>query len=288
MKNISEQTAEAYAYCKRLTKKADSNFALSFLFLPKAKKNAIYAVYAFNRCADDFADEVLSTHDSMEKLEKWEYMLDECYRGKASHPVMIAFTDAIQRYNIPKKPFQDAIKGFKMDLSINRYKTFDDLKKYCDLVAGTISTISLHIFGFLDKKAFEFGKHLSYALQLTNIIRDIGKDIDRNRIYMPLDELCRFEYTENDLLSRRNNDKFYRLMRFQIERAQEFYKKANPLIRLIPRDTRFTVVMIGAVYLRLLKKISECGIPALQRVVRLTNWDKLKVIGKMHVKPTFL
>jgi len=288
MQNISEQTAEAYAYCKRLTQKADSNFALSFLFLPKAKKNAIYAVYAFNRCADDFADEVPNTHASMEKLEKWEYMLNECYNSKASHPVMIAFTDAIQRYNIPKKPFQDAIRGFKMDLSINRYKTFDDLKKYCDLVAGTISTISLHIFGFLDKKAFEFGKYLSYALQLTNIIRDVGKDIEQNRIYMPLDELSRFEYTEDDLISRRDNDKFYRLMRFQIERAREFYKKATPLIGLIPRDARFTVVMIGAVYLRLLRKIGECDIPALNRVVKLTKWEKLKVIAKMRVKPSFL
>jgi len=288
MQNISKLTAEAYAYCRRLTRKADSNFALSFLFLPKAKKNAIYAVYAFNRCADDFADEVPNIHEGMEKLEKWEYMLDECYSGKASHPVMIAFTDAVQRYNIPKKPFQDAIQGFKMDLSTNRYKTFDDLKKYCDLVAGTISTISLHIFGFLDKKAFEFGKHLSYALQLTNIIRDVGNDIERNRIYMPLDELNRFEYTEDDLISRKSSDKFYRLMRFQIERAQEFYKKANPLIGLIPRDARFTVVMIGAVYLRLLRKISESGIPALHRVVQLTKWEKLKIIAKMRIKPTFL
>lgn len=288
MQKISKSTAEAYAYCKRLTRKADSNFALSFMFLPKAKRNAIYAVYAFNRCADDFADEVLNTQDSIDKLEKWEYMLDECYRGNASHKVMIAFTDAVQRYNIPKKPFQDAIQGFKMDLSINRYKTFDDLKKYCDLVAGTISTISLHIFGFLDKKAFEFGKHLSFALQLTNIIRDVGNDIERNRIYMPLDELKRFEYTEDDLISRRNNDRFHRLMRFQIERAREFYKKANPLIGLIPRDARFTVVMIGAVYLRLLRKINEHGIPALHRIVELTKWEKLNVTAKMYIKPTFL
>ena len=289
MLKVSTTIEEAYHYCKRLTLKADSNFALSFRFLPKTKKNAIYAVYAFNRCADDFADEITDAKDSLSKLGKWESMLDECYRGRAiQHPVMVAFTDAIQRYDIPKKPFLDAIKGFRMDLSINRYKTFKELKNYCELVAGTISTVSLHIFGLMDKKAFEFGKHLSFALQLTNIIRDVGKDIARNRIYMPVEELNRFHYTEEDLSSLKDNENFYELMRFQIKRAREYFIKANPLIDLIPHDSRFTVVMIGAIYFHLLKKISECGIPVLHDVVQLTKWEKFKVVARMRMNPTFV
>jgi len=227
---------QAYGYCKELTQTADSNFALSFRFLPKPKRDAIYAVYAFNRCADDFADESVHEDGRLDKLERWEYMLDECFRGNASHPVMIAFTDAIRRYNIPKKPFTEALNGFKMDLSINRYDTFDDLKVYCDKVAGTISTISLHIFGWLDDSAFEYGKNLSYALQLTNIIRDVGGDIDKNRIYIPLEELERFGYSEEELLSRIKNERFMNLLHFQIQRAYGYFQAANPLIRLVKKD----------------------------------------------------
>ena len=285
MNKSSTTLEEAYDYCKRLTLKADSNFAMSFRFLPKAKQNAIYTVYAFNRCADDFADEIPDADDGLSKLEKWEYLLNECYRGNPTqHPVMTAFTDVIQRYNIPKEPFQDALKGFKIDLSVNRYKSFDELKKYCNLVAGTISTISLHIFGFSDKNAFEFGKHLSYALQLTNIIRDVGKDIERNRIYIPLDELGRYNYSEKELSSLKANENFYRLMQFQIKRARGFFQKAVPLSGLVSRDSRFTVVMIGAVYLHLLKKICERGIPVLHKVVKLSRWEKFKVTAKMGLK----
>ncbi len=279
---------EAYRYCKRLTKRSDSNFALSFRFLPKNKRNAIYAVYAFNRCADDFADELSNSSESLNKLEVWEQMLHACYEAKApDHPVMVAFTDAINRFTIPKKPFQDAINGFKMDLTVTRYKTFDDLLKYCDLVAGTISTVCLHVFGMLDKKAIDYGRYLSYALQLTNIIRDVGKDIALNRVYLPVEELKRFNYNEKDLLSRTDTKSFYDMMNFQIERAREFYIKANPLITLISPDSRFTVVIIGATYNRLLEKIKEQHIPVLHTVVSVTRWEKIKIITARFFYPKF-
>jgi len=206
--------------------------------------------------------------------------------GKSAHPVMIAFTEVIERFNIPKKPFLDAITGFKMDLSVNRYKSFDDLKNYCDLVAGTISIISLHIFGYLDNKAFEYGKNLSYALQLTNIIRDVGKDLQKDRIYLPLDELSKFNYSEEELIALNDNENFYNLMRFQVERASKYFKNANSIINLIPGDARFTVVMIGAVYYRLLQKIVECKLPVLKSVIHLSGWEKFKVIAKMRLNPS--
>lgn len=287
MKNSTKTLDEAYNYCKNLTLKADSNFALSFRFLPREKQNAIYTVYAFNRCADDFADEISDVKESRGKLVKWEHMLNECYRGSpGSHPVMIAFAEVIERFQIPKKPFLDAIAGFKMDLSVNRFNSFDELQNYCDLVAGTISIISLHIFGYLDKDAFEYGKNLSYALQLTNIIRDVGKDLQKNRIYLPLDEISKFKYSEEELLSLKENENFFNLMQFQVERASKYFKNANPIINLIPRDARFTVVMIGAVYYRLLQKIVERRIPVLKSVIQLSGWEKFKITAKMRIKPS--
>lgn len=278
---------KAYDHCKRLTIEADSNFALSFRFLPKPKRDAIYAVYAFNRRADDFADEVEFEHSRLNKLEQWEYMLEECYNGRAEHPVMIAFTDAIQKFSIPIKPFKDAMSGFKMDLSINRYKTFDELKVYCDRVAGTISIISLHIFGFDDESVFEYGNNLSYALQLTNIIRDVGCDIDKDRIYLPLEELERFNYSEGELLSRTVNDNFRELMRFQIDRAISYFKAAEPVIKSVEPDSQYTVTMIGAVYAGLLRKIIRMNIPVLNEVVALTKFEKLGIALRNKVNPGF-
>ncbi|MFC1554789.1 phytoene/squalene synthase family protein [candidate division KSB1 bacterium] len=288
MNYSDKQLRESYSYCKKLTIRSDSNFALSFRFLPKPKQNAIYAVYAFNRCADDFADEIENVDHSLNKLQKWEYMLNECYNGNASHPVMIAFADAINKYNIPKQPFQDAIDGFKTDLTVKRYETFEDLARYCDLVAGTISTISLHIFGFKDKIAFKYGKYLSYALQLTNIIRDVGVDIDKDRIYLPKEDLEKYEYSETELFLKEENRQFLELMSFQIKRAEDYFTKANPLIGFIEKDSQFTVTIIGAVYSRLLKKIRESGIPVLDKVVQLTKTEKLLTILNMKKDPKFI
>ncbi len=143
---------KAYKYCKNLTIRADSNFSLGFRFLPKHKRDAIYAMYAFNRCADDFVDEEYDPLKKNELIEKWDHYIEQCYAGKTNnHPILVAFEDAVERFDIPKNPFKDAILGFKMDLEINRYKTFEELKVYCKRVAGTISIMSLSIFGYLEQ-----------------------------------------------------------------------------------------------------------------------------------------
>lgn len=279
---------ESYEHCRRITLEADSNFALSFRFLPKEKQDAIYSVYAFNRLADDFADEPEMSDDPLKSLQKWEELLEDCYAGReVENPVMIAFSDAIKKYRIPIKPFKDAIEGFKMDLSINRYKTFEDLAVYCDRVAGTISIMSLHIFGWKDESVFEYGQNLSYALQLTNIIRDVGKDIEKDRIYIPLDEIEQFGYSEAELMNREDNGNFKKLMEFQVERARSYYHKAEPLIKLVERDSQYTVTMIGAVYSRILKKISSLGIPSLHRATSLSTFEKAVTAFRMKLFPTF-
>jgi phytoene synthase len=280
---------KAYKYCKNLTIRADSNFSLGFRFLPKHKRDAIYAMYAFNRCADDFVDEEYDPLKKNELIEKWDHYIEQCYAGKTNnHPILVAFEDAVERFDIPKNPFKDAILGFKMDLEINRYKTFEELKVYCKRVAGTISIMSLSIFGYLDNKAYEYGDDLSMALQLTNIIRDVGKDVEKNRIYIPIDEIKRFNYSENELLSRTINSNFVELMKFQIDRAKSYFKKAQNLIPLIHKDARFTTLVMGAVYLKVLELIEKNNYDVFNKFAKVSKIEKLKLLMKLIIKPELL
>lgn len=279
---------QAYAYCRELTIKADSNFSLGFRFLSEQKRNAIYAVYAFNRRADDFVDEGDDKSKKQELIEKWDMHLDECYEGKnIDHPILVAFADAVKRYNIPKKPFKDAIAGFKMDLEKNRYNDFEELKKYCCHVAGTISLMSLCVFGFTDKKAYEYGDDLSMALQLTNIIRDVGKDIEKDRIYIPFEEMKKFNYSEEELLSKTYNDNFVELMKFQVERAKSYFQRAQNLIPLLEKDARFTVLLMGAVYVRVLKKVEKNDYEVFNKFAYVSKIKKALLVLKTKINRSF-
>ncbi len=285
-----EYTLKAsYDYCRRLTFEADSNFALGFRFLPKIKRRSIYALYAFNRFADDFVDEVKDASKGKILIEEWHARLNACYAGAAfDHPILIAFSDTIRRFNIPLKPFESAIEGFKMDLSINRYRTFPELITYCDRVAGTISAMSLAVFGYIDRKAEYHGQQLSTALQLTNIIRDMGKDILKNRIYIPQAELEHFGYSENDLKNNIINDRFLALMRFQIERAKSYFREANALVNYVEPDARFTCLLIGAVYVKILEKIEASGYDIFNNSIALNKREKIGVVLSKSINQRYI
>lgn len=288
-KNHSPSLREAYDYCRNLTISADTNFALGFRFLPKEKRQAIYAVYAFNRFADDYVDEAEYIERGAHLIEQWKKRLEACYSGYAdSHLILKAFTDAVHRFRIPKEPFLNAIEGFKMDLTINRYQTFEDLLKYCERVAGTISEMSLPIFGFTRREAFTFGYSLSMALQLTNIIRDISKDIEKDRIYIPQDELYHFGYTEENLQNRVLNNNFRTLMKFQVGRAKSYFQAANPLVNYVEPDARLTTLLIGSVYVRILQKIEENNYDVFNNTIALTRSEKIRITLQKLVDQKFI
>lgn len=283
-----DELKKAYAYCKDLTNKCGPNFALGFYFLPKEKRMAVYAVYSFSRYVDDIVDELKDKANMQTMLDKWEHYLDRAYEGKGDHPITIALADSVKRYNIPKQPFRDLIKGCKMDLTIKRYRTFDDLLEYCDKVASTISILSLSIFGYTDKKAQRFGKDLSTALQLTNIIRDVGEDVDRGRIYIPLEDMERFNYTEEDLLAKKNNANFKRLMKFQIERARHYYQSAFNLLPFIKADSRFATLLMGAVYVKILDEIEANDYDVFTKRAKLSKFKKVVLVAEMALRPKFV
>jgi len=197
---------QAYAYCRGIAHKHGANFSVGFRFLPKTKRRAVYAAYAFCRWADDIVDEDgPRTEERRTRLDEWQHELDNCYAGTPAHPITIALADALKYFAIPKSGFLALIAGCKQDLIKKRYETFDELLHYCELVAASISDISLSIFGYKTDAAIGHGRELSTALQLTNVTRDIGDDLTRDRIYVPLEDLRRFGVSEADLFGRVQN-----------------------------------------------------------------------------------
>lgn len=267
---------EAYEYCRALTHKHGANFSVGFRFLPAPKRRAVYAAYAFCRLTDDIADDPGMAIS--ERLDRWQAELDRCYEREPGHLVTIALADSLRSYDIPKSAFVDLIDGCRQDLVKTRYETFEELLEYCRLVAASISDISLAIFGYSSTSAIEHGRDLSTALQLTNVTRDIGDDLDRDRIYVPREELDRFEVSENDLLERKKNAAMLELVKFQSERARSYFVRAQPLIDEIDRDARFPVTLMGSIYSTVLEEIEKDPLAVLDRRVALSLPRKIRVV----------
>ena len=246
--------------CRRVTHRAGPNFSVGFRLLPPAKRRAVYAAYAFCRFVDDDVDEAASASGLDRVLDAWEVELARVYAGRPERPVGTALARALERFPIPRAAFQGLIEGCRLDLSKTRYATFAELQEYCRLVAGTISTISLSIFGYRGEEALVSGRHLSTAFQLTNVIRDVGEDLrERDRIYLPADDLERFGVAEEDLRRGRRTARFQRLMDFQTERARSYYRRAEPVLARIEADARRCTWLMGRVYLDILGRIERSG-----------------------------
>jgi phytoene synthase len=307
--------AEAYEYCRAITHKHGANFSVGFRFLPPVKQRAVYAAYAWCRVADDIADDddlssraesrdpgvrgaaSLTTRpdpstdardDKLQRLDAWSRELDACYEHRPSHPITIALADALHHFDIPKDAFLALIDGCRQDTVKTRYETLDELLHYCDLVATSISDISLSIFGYRSADAPKYGQKLSTALQLTNVTRDIGDDLKRDRIYVPLEELRRFGVSEEELFARTESDRLRRLIEFQIDRAENYFREAEPLLRELDFDARFPTLLMGGVYATVLRKLRKDPLMPIRRRLSLSPLQKLLVIGTRVLRPHFV
>lgn len=242
-------------YCKQKTAESGSSFTLSFIFLPKAKREAMTALYAFCREVDDVVDECTDYQVAQTKLNWWKAEIQRLFLKQAQHPVTKALTPIVQQYQLAEEHFQEIIDGMEMDLKFNRYEDFKQLQLYCYRVASVVGLLSAQIFGFQHRKTLKYAHDLGMAFQLTNIIRDVGEDARRGRIYLPLDELAKAGVSEEDILQGRETTAVKTLMEFQIERAESFYDKA--LNELPKEDTKQqrTGLMMAAIYRTLLREI---------------------------------
>jgi len=263
-------------YCQEKAAASGSSFYYSFLFLPKARREAITALYAFCREVDDIADECTDFQLARTKLNWWRGEIDNLYKGQPQHPVTKALAPAVAAYDLSAEHFHEIIDGMEMDLEYNRYQDFKQLQLYCYRVASVVGLLSAAIFGYSNRDTLKYAHDLGMAFQLTNIIRDVGEDARRNRIYLPLDELARFGVLEEDILQGRESEQIQQLLDFQTERAEGFYDRALNALPPEDRKQQRTGLIMTAIYRTLLREIKADGAQkVLNARVSLTPLRKL-------------
>lgn len=271
---------------RKVTKGSGSNFYYAFLFLPKPKREAIYAVYAFCRLSDDLVDEVKAGGDPAEALSRWRKELDTHFENSIGPPVIAAVGQAARRFEIPKVYFKELLDGMEMDLTRARYATFEELYSYCYRVASVVGLICIEIFGYTNPRTRTYAEQLGIAFQLTNILRDLAIDAKRGRIYLPQDELKRFGYSEEDLLAGRYNGAFVELMRFQCERARNYFRAASVGLPEEDRRSLLAAEIMRAIYYRLLLKIEQRRYNVFQGDIALPKSHKLFLAGGLWLRST--
>ena len=262
-------------YCKDKAASSGSSFYYSFLFLPQERRRAITALYAFCREVDDVVDEIEDQHLARTKLEWWRQEVGNLFAGTPQHPVTKALEPALQPFGITEARLNEIIDGMQMDLDQTRYLDFIGLEKYCYHVAGVVGLLAAGIFGYRNPRTLDYAKNLGLAFQLTNIIRDVGDDARRNRIYLPMDELKRFEVPASDILNARYSDNFTRLMQFQAERAHSYYTAAFGLLPAEDRREQRTGLIMAAIYGAVLDEVAADGFKVLTQRTSLTPLRKL-------------
>ena len=271
-------------YCQNKAARSGSSFYYSFLFLPAEKRRAIMALYAFCREVGDIADEVQDTSVARFKLAWWRTEIANVFAGNPQHPIGKALLPAVRQLDLNADRFNEIIDGMEMDLSYHRYPDFKTLELYCYRVAAVVGQLSAIIFGHTDNQTLRYAHDLGMAFQLTNIIRNVGEDARRNRIYLPQDELRRFDVSVADVLNGVQSDNFRELMTFQAERAKTFYTRAFAELPAADRKTQRAGLIMAAIYRTLLDEIERDGFKVLNQRVALTPLRKLWIAWKTWVK----
>lgn len=251
---------EAHSYCTLKAKDSGSNFYYSFLFLPRPRREAMYTVYTLCHELDAAVDHPPPDEDPHSQLALWRREIQAAYEGTPQYPVTVSLADHARKLDIPQEYFQELIAGMEMDLAIRRYATFDDLYPYCYRVASIVGLICLKVFGTKDPRAKDYAVNLGVAFQLTNILRDVGADADRDRIYMPQEDLARFGCSEKQLLTKTASPQFIRLMEFQAARARDYYRQAQTVhdaLSSTDRQSLLSAEIMRAIYFNLLTRIER-------------------------------
>ncbi len=274
-------------YVQQKAAASGSSFYYAFLFLPPHRRAAITAFYAFCREVDDVVDEVLDPSVAAQKLHWWQMEVQSSFAGNAQHPVMKALMPLTADFGITAQHLQEVIAGCQMDLSQTRYLDFAGLQSYCHLVAGVVGEVAARIFGQSQDQTTHYAHQLGLAFQLTNIIRDVGEDALRGRIYLPVNELQQFNVSAKDILERRDSPAFQALMTFQFERAQGLYEQALAALPQADWRNQKPGLMMASIYRTLLVEIQAAGFPVLRQRVALTPLRKFWLAWKMQALGRF-
>jgi phytoene synthase len=272
----------SYAHCAHVAKTQARNFYYSFLTLSPDRRAAMCAIYAFMRYSDDVSDEAATDRSKAQEMAEWRAALDRAFAGDyGSSLILPAFHDTVKKYAIPARYFHELIDGTEMDLTKNRYQTFADLHQYCYRVASVVGFVCLHVWGFdeADGRALQYAEDCGLAFQLTNILRDVREDAERDRIYLPQEDLRRFNVTEDDLRRGGANPAFQELMRFEVERAKAYYERAARLMPLVHPAGRPTLSIMIKIYRGILDSIERNNYDVHSRRARVSTQRKLGIVA---------
>lgn len=270
--------ATARRYCSHLAETHYENFSVASLLLPRRLRRHFHAVYAYCRWADDLADEAGQGDEALTLLQWWREELQRCYAGRPHHPVMVALQETIRRFDIPPQPFLDLLIAFEQDQRMKRYSTYTDLLGYCRNSANPVGRLILYLCECFDEERATLSDHVCTGLQLANFWQDVARDLDIGRVYLPAEDRRRFGYAEEDLAGRRFTPAFAELMRFEVDRAEEWFQRGLPLVGRVPADVSLDIDLFIRGGQAILRKIEECGYNVWRQRPALSKWEKASLV----------
>jgi squalene synthase HpnC len=271
---------EAQAYCERLARSHYENFSVASWFLPARLRQHFFNVYAYCRISDDLGDEVGDPLASLQLLDQWQEELDACYTGNPRHPVFVALADTVRRCDIPKQPFVDLLTAFRQDQKVTRYSTFDHLLGYCRYSANPVGRLVLYVCGYHDAERQALSDFTCSALQLANFWQDVSSDYARGRIYLPLEDLHRFKVGEESISAQQNTPAFCELMRFEVQRAREWFQRGLPLVRMVDRELAIDIDLFSRGGQEILNAIERQDFKVLGRRPAISKSRKLLLVAR--------
>jgi hydroxysqualene synthase len=285
MMSASENALRAaYAECQLLASRHYENFPTASFLVPRDKRDALAAVYAFARYADDIADEP-GVENRLEKLADWRAKLDACYEGKFEHPVFLALRDSAERFQLSRQNFENLLRAFESDVVVNRHANFNSLLNYCTCSANPVGRLVLELFGYHDVHLFDLSDNICTALQLTNFWQDVAVDFSRDRIYLPLEDMARFGYTLDDLGACRCDERWRDLLAFEIARTRELFERGRSLPEEVQRKLRTQLRLTWLGGMSILAKIEAAGYDIFHRRPSLSKWNFLRLYLRARRAP---
>jgi squalene synthase HpnC len=269
---------ESRTYCERLAKSHYENFSVATWFLSKRLRQHFYNVYAYCRISDDLGDEVGDPQQSLELLDQWEAELNACYAGSPKHPVFVALAETVKQFGIPQHEFSDLLIAFRQDQTVTRFETFDDILAYCRYSANPVGHLVLYLCGYSDAERQQLSDHTCTALQLANFWQDVFVDYGKGRIYLPLEDLRRFGVTGEDIAGSRATPQFVAMMKFEVERAREWFARGLPLVKMVNRELAIDLELFSRGGQEILNAIERQGYDVLRTRPQISKSRKLMLV----------
>lgn len=274
---------EARAYCERLAKSHYENFSVATWFLPRRLRQHFYNVYAYCRISDDLGDEVGDSQQSLELLGQWEAELNACYAGWPKHPVFVALAETVKQFGIPQHEFSDLLIAFRQDQTVTRFETFDDILAYCRYSANPVGHLVLYLCGYSDAERQQLSDYTCTALQLANFWQDVFVDYGKGRIYLPLEDLRHFGVTGDDIAQRRATPQFVAMMKFEVDRARDWFTRGLPLVKKVNRELAIDLELFSRGGQEILNAIARQGFDVLRARPEISKSRKLMLVLRAAV-----